>query len=63
MREKINSKPAQEWAIFCKEVYNADPDDVSDAHKLANNIEMRDTLHGKRIKYLQSITIPKYTSK
>ena len=63
MKEKLNSKPAKEWAIFCKENYNADPDDVSDAHELANHIEMRDSLRNKRIKYLKSIDIPEYTSK
>ena len=63
MKEKINSKPAKAWAIFCKEAYNADPDDVSDAHELANHSEMRDTLRDKRVKFLKSIDIPKYTSK
>ncbi len=63
MTSKINSKPAKAWEIFCKEAYNADPDDVSDAHELANHNEMRDTLREKRIKYLKSIDIPEYTSK
>ena len=63
MKAKRNSKPAKAWAIFCKEAYNADPDDVSDAHELANHNKMRDTLHNKRIKFLNSIDIPKYTSK
>ncbi len=63
MKEKMNSNPAKAWEIFCKEVYNADPDDVSDAYKLANNIKMGDTLRHKRIKYLKSIDIPEYTSK
>jgi hypothetical protein len=63
MKEKRNSKLALEWAIFCKDNYNADAEDVSDAYELANNIEMRDKLRSKRIKYLQSITIPTYSTK
>ncbi len=63
MKEKRKSKPALEWAIFCKDNYNAEAEDVSDAHELANNIGMRDKLRSKRIKYLQSITIPEYSSK
>jgi len=63
MKEKRNSKTAQEWEIFCKETYNAEAEDVSDAYELANNIQKRDKLRSKRIKYLQSINIPKYSSK
>jgi hypothetical protein len=63
MKAKRNSKPAQAWANFCKDTYNADPDDVSDAHELANNKEMIDKLQDRRIKYLQSIKIPKYSTK
>ena len=63
MKRQSNSKPAREWANFCKDTYNADADDVSDAHKLANNKELREKLHEKRIKFLESIKIPKYMTK
>ena len=47
-------KQTQEWFDFCKENYGVTPDDVSDAHQLANHPEMKETLSTKRIKFLRA---------
>ena len=54
---------AQAWFDFCKENYGATPEDVSDAYELANDPDMREKLSKKRITFLESINIPKYTTK
>ena len=62
MISKKTGKQKREWIRFCKETYDADADDVSDAYKLANDNKMREKLSEKRIRFLESILIPKYVS-
>ena len=62
MIPKKTGKQKREWIKFCKETYDADPDDVSDAYELANDSGMREKLTIKRIQFLESINIPKYVS-